>query len=130
MFGLYDQRTRYDRYTAADARADAAIGEAEDKRRELGAAIISDDLVEGENTYGFLESGELGDRDFPHPWTWARHLANIYTEDGDDGLDEYLRDYYEDEIDSAYDDWCQDNEGPCCNNFSCPCGNNNNFRGL
>lgn len=21
-------------------------------------------------------------------------------------------------------------EGPCCNQFSCPCGNSNNFRGF
>jgi len=63
---------------------------------------------------------------YPHPWTYERSLLAIWQEDGDDGLQEYLNEEYRDEAEEHVKD--SGDAGPCCYQFSCPCGNSNGNR--
>ncbi len=66
------------------------------------------------------------DAHYPHPWTYDRHLLEVWIED-EDALQELLEEEYRDEAEEAYKDSYE--SGPCCNDFSCPCGNTNNYPG-
>jgi len=123
----YDDYDDYDRFDDSERYADYD-DPADDVRGEIVSEIIRSDFEAGEAIGLALEDEQVSEDDFPHPWTWARHLAALWFE-GEDVLEEYLSDFYSDEIESALDDWRYNNQGPCCNNFDCPCGNSNNYRG-
>lgn len=71
---------------------------------------------------------EVTDEAQPHPWTYERHLLQIWLDEGEDALREMLEEEHRDEAEDAARDYAYDNT-PCCNDFHCPCGNSNNYRG-
>jgi len=103
-------------YSASDARREAA----EDQFEEYVSAEL--DSLTGPVIRAVWAMDEAAY--YPHPWTYERHLLSIWQEDGDDGLDEYLAEEYREEAEEAVRD--RGDEGPCCFQFSCPCGNTNN----
>ena len=64
---------------------------------------------------------------YPHPLAYMPHLLSVWLEDGCDGLSEYLEEEYREEAEEAVRDSAE--SGPCCYQFSCPCGNSNGYRG-
>ena len=114
----------YDEYTASDARRD----EYEDKLSEKIADAVRpmvDEVVEA--VYALRAEIDARGADEPHPWPWTRHLLWIMEEDEDeDALREMLDEHFHDEAEERVRD--EDDPGPCCNSFSCPCGNSNMSR--
>ena len=112
---------RYDDdYTAADARGDAAA----DAFNEAVQAVL-DGIVQP-----ILDRVEVEDEEQPRPWTYERALLQVWIDssEADGAVRELLEEEYREEAeDTARDQW---DSGPCCNQFSCPCGNSNNFRGF
>lgn len=108
----------YDRY---DAMADAAHDAYEEALKP-----ILDGLVQP-----ILDRVEITDEDQPHPWTYERALLQVWLDDpeADGAVREILEEEYREEAEELLRDQ-QYYEGPCCNQFSCPCGNTNNFRGF
>lgn len=70
---------------------------------------------------------EVEDEDQPHPWTYNRHLLQVWLDDSDEELRSMLEDDFREEAEQEAE---EEDPGPCCNEFSCPCGNSNNFSGL
>lgn len=104
------------RYSRREAESDAAA--------ERFAEYVSGALEElTEPLVRTIEGMDL-DAEYPHPWTYERHLAQVWQDDGDDGLAEYLAEEYREEAEEMVRD--RGDGGPCCNQFSCPCGNGNN----
>lgn len=99
-----------------DARYDAAMDAYEDALRPILNGIVQP----------IMDRVEVTDEEMPHPWTYERHLLSIWLEEGEDALREELEDEHREEAEEILRD--QD-PGPCCNDFHCPCGNSNNFRG-
>lgn len=108
-------------YTKYDAMAE----EAEEKYERLVSDAMDDLLAPIFAEVYSLDPEEDND---PHPWTWTRHLFEVWTEDGDDGLREYLEEDFREEAEEIVRETYED--GPCCSAFSCPCGNTNSFRGF
>jgi len=122
---MYYDDADYDRYdAAADAADDAWQEEVEPYLTALVDATTAEVWTLADEIH---ESGE----DQPHPWTWVRYLVSILEDEqdgGEDALQEELEEHYREEAEEeARDNY---DPGPCCNDFSCPCGNTNNFRGL
>lgn len=90
-------------------------------REEIGSMSEETMLAIGE-----LEAS-LPPEDMPHPWTWHRHLLSILKDEGEDSLLELLDELYRGEAEETVEDNYE--PGPCCNDFSCPCGNSNNYPG-
>ena len=114
----------YEDYTAADARRD----EAEDSWNELIADQLRP-LVDKTIASCMELRANIDARGFdePHPWTWYRHLLWCL-EDDEDALREMLDEHYYEEAEEVVKD--NYDPGPCCRDYSCPCGNTNSFRGL
>ena len=76
-----------------------------------------------------IEEGLCEDPNYdPQPWTWERYLLFVLdSDDGEDIVREILEEYFLDEAEEAARE--NANNGPCCNDFHCPCGNNNNYPG-
>jgi hypothetical protein len=70
------------------------------------------------------------EENMPHPWTYDRVLLQIWLDSphADLALREFLTDEYWGEAEEIVRD--RGPSGPCCNDFACPCGNTNNFRGF
>jgi hypothetical protein len=106
-----------DDYTLADARADAA----QDAQQEEVDRYLQPKVEE------VMDRVEQTDEDMPHPWTRDRHMLQTWLDEGEDalreGLEEEFREEAEDEARDNYE------PGPCCNDFACPCGNSNSYRG-
>jgi hypothetical protein len=69
------------------------------------------------------EIRENGDQ--PHPWTRRRHFLWVWETDGEDGLIEELEEFFRSEAEEGAREEARES-GPCCNDYHCPCGNNNN----
>ena len=108
-------------YDINDARADVA--------NEKFEALVDDALDKIVSPIIELVQSMSEDAYYPHPWTYERSLLTVWLEDGDDGLTEHLEEEYREDAEEAVRDQEYDSE-PCCSQFSCPCGNSNNFRGL
>ena len=104
-----------DSYTAADA--------ADDQWAEIVQEYLAELVEPVMVKVRALDQARNAGNDQPHPWTWERHLLAIEDED-EDALHEELEEHFRDEADdNARNDGAG---GPCCNQFSCPCGNTNN----
>ncbi len=58
----------------------------------------------------------------PHPWTRDRHLIWLWDED-EDAFGELLNEQFLEEAEEAAEEAAEEyEEGPCCRDFSCPCG--------
>jgi len=104
----------YDRY---DAMADAAHDS-----YEGALSPVLDALVQP-----LMDQAEVADEDQPHPWTYERCLLQIWLDEGEDALREHLEEELREEAEDALRD--SYDSGPCCNQYSCPCGNSNNYPG-
>jgi len=113
---------RYDDYDASDAAADAFDDAREDAIRGELATLV-DPIVEDVENLDY-DRGEGEGIDDAHPWTHDRFLLWIYDEEGEDGLREYLVEQLREDAEAAAED--SYDSGPCCFQFSCPCGNSNN----
>ena len=114
---------RYDdNYDASDAAADAYDDYLEDAINEKLAPHVDPVMEEIHEMLLTQDEGEWIDN--AHPYTWERELLAIYVDEGEDGLRELLDDHFREEAEEeAKDDY---DSGPCCFQFSCPCGNSNN----
>jgi len=110
-----------------DARADArydAMADAADDARETAIQAELDILIQP-----IMDRVEEIDPDetYPRPLTRDQDMALLWEQEGEDALRELLeeehREEAEQEAENNYD------AGPCCNDFSCPCGNTNNYPG-
>jgi len=108
---------RYDDYDASDARYDAATDAFEEAVREVLGEIVKP----------IMKTVDLEDDDQPRPWTYRRALMGIWLDEGEDALQEMLEEEYREVAEQIVNDRGPD--GPCCNDFHCPCGNSNNYRG-
>lgn len=109
----------YDRYdAAADAAHDAWMELVQPRLAELVDPIMA--AVECMDEDG----------DYPHPWTWERYLLSIWLDEegGEDALREELEEHFREEAEELANEDARES-GPCCNDFACPCGNTNNYRG-
>jgi len=111
-----------DEYTASDARADEAWEAREDAIREQLALLVDPVVDEIDEMVYDRDEGEWIDN--AHPWTRKREWLAVYDEDGEDGLRELLDEHFREDAEAAAEDAYD--AGPCCNQFSCPCGNSNN----
>jgi hypothetical protein len=103
----------YDKY---DAMADAAADKWDEAVQPHLDGLVDPIMLAVEET----------EEDQPHPWTYHRHLLQIWL-DSDDGE---LRSLLEDEHREEAEEIAREQDpGPCCNQFSCPCGNTNNYPG-
>jgi hypothetical protein len=98
----------YDRY---DAMADAAADAWEGMVQEVLRPRVDAEMLEV----------ELTDEDEPHPWTWHRHLAGIWEEDGEDAVREIVEEDLREEAEEEARDIAEHNT-PCCRSRYCPCG--------
>jgi hypothetical protein len=106
----------YDRY---DAMADAA--------HESYSALV--ETVLDEIIQPILDRIEATDEDQPRPWTRDRELLQVWLDspEADGAVREILvEEHYEEAEEILRDSYDQ---GPCCYQFSCPCGNTNNYPG-
>lgn len=108
-----------DDYDASDAAADDYNDAREAAITEQLALLVVPIAEEIEALDYDREEGKWIDN--THPWTRNRYLLWIYDEDGEDGLREFLDEELRDEAEQAAEDAYD--PGPCCNQFSCPCGN-------
>ncbi len=113
---------RYDDDHYADALADAYADAAADAYAERLAPYLNA-LVEP-----IMAEVEAVEEDQPHPWTYHRALLAIWLEEGDDALRDYLTEKHREQAEAEMEDDLR--EGPCCNDYHCPCGNRNNYRGF
>jgi hypothetical protein len=116
---MYYDDYDYDRSDALDdARYDAAM----DAYDEALQPIL-DELVQP-----ILDRVEETDEDQPHPWTYERALLQVWLDspEADGAVREILEEEYREEAEDILRD---SDRGPCCNDFHCPCGNSNNYRG-
>jgi hypothetical protein len=129
-YEAYRSRGGYDAVAEAraDAYDDARYDAASDARSELVQQFL-DPLVEAELEFVYALDEKINGDDFdgydPHPWTWHRHLLGIWEDEengGEDVVREILEEYFEDDAESEANDYEYDNQGPCCSDFSCPCG--------
>jgi len=95
----------------ADARYDAAMDAYEDALKP-----ILDGLVQP-----ILDRVEVTEEDQPHPWTYERALLQVWLDspDADGAVREILEEEYREEAEEILRD---SDPGPCCRDFSCPCG--------
>jgi hypothetical protein len=127
-------RSRGDYDAVAEARADARADAAYDARAgiEPDVEAMLETLVEAEcDRLRALEQQIIASGVDPHPWTEDRHLIALWNEDEDAFcalLDERFLEEAEEAAEEAAE--AEYEEGPCCNDFSCPCGNSNSFRGF
>ena len=108
-------------YTKRDAMAD----EAEEKYEQLLSEVL-DVLV----TPIFDKIAASDGPDLLDPS--ASEAYGVWQEFGDDGLREYLEEDLRETAEEIAQAKLQAEyeEGPCCSQFSCPCGNSNSFRGF
>jgi hypothetical protein len=113
-------------YTAAEARADAAEDAWNEKVQEVLDPMVDEVMQRVDALADHID--ETG-QDQPHPWTWDCYLLSIWEDEdqGEDALREELEEHFREEAEEEARDYM---EGPCCNDFHCPCGNSNNFRGF
>ncbi len=107
----------------ADAAYDAAYDEREALIQEALSPLVDPVMDAVEALAAYIE--EHGEQ--PHPWTRHRHLLSIWLDEDDIALREYLDEHFREEAEEIARDR---DSGPCCYQFSCPCGNSNNFRGI
>ena len=120
----------YDAYYDADA---DALADAREEARADAHYDAQHDLIQDELdtlVQPIMDRVEEIDPDenYPRPLTRDQDYAMIWDQEGEDALRELLEEEHREEAeDAARDNY---DEGPCCNEFSCPCGNSNNFRGF
>lgn len=111
-------------YSAADAAFDDSVDKLEDAIASYLPQFV-DPVIE--TVEGLLAAQESGERiDDTQPWTWERYMLWIYVKDGEDGLQEFLADHFREDAEAAIEDAYE--PGPCCNQFSCPCGGSYSYR--
>jgi FKBP-type peptidyl-prolyl cis-trans isomerase (trigger factor) len=92
-------------YTAADARRDEYEEKLSEKLTELVDAVI-DERWRDANTEDQEEAMSMDD--------YRKAMKKLREE---------LEEEFREEAEESFG-------GPCCNDFHCPCGNSNNFRGF
>jgi hypothetical protein len=104
-------------YDIDDARYDAAMDAYEEELAPVLAGLVQP----------LMDAAEVAEEDQPHPWTYERALLQIWLDEGEDALQEHLEEELRDEAEEILRDNYE--PGPCCYQFSCPCGNGNNYPG-